>query len=264
MKQESSSEFHCFYDCESNFPSTQIYDVLPQSASELAITLPIGTVCDKCNSYFGRKLENHFCHNHPGVTFKTFGVKRTGNSKIPKTFLQHGEMTGTDLPNYQRQISIPLPDLKMERVEGKGLFFKSYLLPKPFQSRIISRVLAKMALETLTLCIEAPSYFSSDGVREYKKYIRQGQGKYIPFCYSFHEVPFTQRTPHFEITYNDFKILGGCANIYFPKVKYQIPIPPVSPKGYFIRTNEYIGYICDEDRTYEGTQVPIGLAYLNE
>jgi hypothetical protein len=45
-----------FCDCNSNDTKT-IEHIIPQSLGNVNITLPKGKVCNKCNNYFGRKIE---------------------------------------------------------------------------------------------------------------------------------------------------------------------------------------------------------------
>lgn len=55
--------------------------VIPEALGANKITLPRGAECDKCNHYFGRKLEP-MLYRYPGVAsrsnFGAFGVRRGG------------------------------------------------------------------------------------------------------------------------------------------------------------------------------------------
>lgn len=251
-------EFTCLYNCGSGAPSTQEYHILPYSASQIELVLPQGVVCDNCNRYFGNKLENYFCHYHPGVGLKSLYVARTRKGKPPKTFLENGEITAVDIPDEKtKRVSMQLSKFNMEMEPGKSIKLHSEIASKPFKSRLISRTLAKIALELIHGSAELPYDTSSEVYGAYKRYIRFGEGEYIWFTYRIHDVSRKQSLPSFHGFIEHQKISAGCVYINFPGIQYQIPVPPIPPIDKFTISDDYRGVICAEDREYEAYRLPV-------
>lgn len=261
---EDKTEFHCLYNCGMNSPSTEKYHILPFSASEMEIVLPTGMVCDKCNRYFGRELENYFCHHHPGVALKPFGVKLTTQGIPPKAFLENGQVTVIDLPDENsRRISTPLVDLNMTLDSRKKMEIRGHIVSKSFKSRLVSRTLAKIALELVHGCDEFTFKTNTSEFDRYKKYIRFGQGDFVCFAFCVHGVSIKQSRPWVKVMEESGCIRSGVVNISLPGILYQIPIPPISPIGKFVPSVDSKWVICDEDRLYEAYNVPVEVTFSN-
>ena len=258
------TENKCLYNCGSTVESnSDEYHVYPYSASEIEIKLPSGIVCDKCNSYFGRELENDFCHLHPGVAHKVLAVKETRKGKPPTQFLTHGRVKAIDQGDGIRNISYPPKDIQIEIDEGKKFSIKSYFESMPFHSRIISRTLAKMALE-LQLLSDYKLLDPYDPIFDsYKQYIRFDRGDYIWFAYLAEGIPSIQSNPRiWEARVSDEDIFRG-VYIHFPGVIYSIPLPPVPPPCSSAMFNGREMFICDEDREYPGRVNELALVFTN-
>lgn len=246
---------NCLYECGSDSPSTDVYDVLPFSATAIRLCLPKGVVCDKCNHYFGNKLENHFCHNHPGVIHKVFRVNSTSNHRAPKVSLDDGEVLRTKTTEGTFNVHIPIKEIALDHISGQSMAISSSVNTTPFKSRIISRTLAKIAFECQYIArIESP-ILSTINYDAYKKYIRNNTGKYIPFAYE--SLPNQkQMLPSFTIREADGIVTSGCAHISFPGILYHIPLPPINAEGRFVFDESSNGVVCAEEREYSNS-VPI-------
>lgn len=131
--------------------------ILPESLGNTTQTLPPGVVCDQCNNYFARKVEQPFLESG-AVAMLRFN-QRVPNKRglVP---LQHGIL----LPEYPAEIRLPphgasetdsfgIVSLSLEGAKhlldsknGKLVFPAEGGLPK---ASVVSRFVAKVALESM-------------------------------------------------------------------------------------------------------------------
>jgi len=255
--------FQCFYNCGNESPSTQEYHIYPYSASEIELVLPKGIICDKCNKYFA-KLEQHFCDRHPGATIKPIGVKETRRKKPPRTEVCNGSVTAQNLPEKNtRRITFPFAKYSASIDPGKSITLNGVVKQLPFNSRKISRLLSKMALELLIGQPNLPYQIPENELVWYKRYIRFDEGPYIWFAFNTHGVSSKQKLPVFNAKAIDKDIYGVNLHLSFPGVVYQIPLPPIPSIDTLTIPEGYSGYLCSEDKLYPGHEVPVKIEMRN-
>ena len=218
----------CLYQCGSDATSTQIYHVLPESASNIKVTLPKGVVCDKCNAYFA-ELENYFVRHHPGNVHRLLRLKQTKKGKTPKLELDHGIATSEKQEDSIR-VSIPLTEITFTALENGDMQMQGESLLRSYDSEKISRVLAKIAIESLYLASSkigiCPSHQLFADLRDYARRGR-GKQKFVWFCFKsdhYAEIPPTIA----PLDAPDGTRLGLVCLITFPGIRYVFPYPPLA------------------------------------
>lgn len=176
----------------SNFKS--IEHIIPQSLGNTTLILPKGVVCDKCNNYFSRKVEQPFfdlqdiknLRFHEGIPNK--------RGRVPSIdIIMNGEKvnvrrfsTGTAFPENNEIIRlskhIPSGDFIPPKFNFSG---------KLANSMVVSRFIAKIAFESFALKL-----INEDGWLEYliddhsfdaiRDYVRLGSKQIWP--YSIREI----------------------------------------------------------------------------
>lgn len=129
---------------------------MPESIGSKKRVLPRGVVCDKCNNYFARKVEQPVL-NHPSMrNIRAWHQVPSKKGRIPSL---HGYIGGTDIAVGFSRGQDGKMEIEPERLSDKGhvsaefkaglpngfLFSIDMNLPK----REMSRFLCKMALETV-------------------------------------------------------------------------------------------------------------------
>lgn len=216
----------CLYNCNSGADSTQEYHVLPESAANVSLTLPTGIVCDKCNCYFA-KLENYFIQRHPGSAQRLMRLEKTKKGKHPKFQSKAGEVTRT-ITNGQLSVQMNVSDIQFENLDNGDLIIKTKTACEQFDATKISRVLGKIALETLWLVYGkgkvAPLAETYTGLRDY---VRFGRGKLNFLSFSYRVGDYPDRLPGIGPLQNeDGKPLGHGCMIFLPGIWYFVALPP--------------------------------------
>jgi hypothetical protein len=219
----------CLYRCGSKWVSTQEYHVLPASASNVAQILPTGVVCNACNAYFA-KLEQYFVHYHPGAGTRMTSLKRTKKGRQPKFKTLAGEST-RKLGEKEFTVTIPMNDIAVDLKDDGSIVIKLYSKTLPYDSVKISRVLGKIAMETvwdqrpdqgINLDPYSPEY---DGLRRYVRF-RKGKPRYIWFAYR-ETSEMEQPAAIGRIVDEQGTDISGLCLIRFPGIEYVFPLPPV-------------------------------------
>ncbi len=211
----------CLYRCESGAGSTQEYHLYPKSAGPLEVKLRKGLVCDRCNQYFGRKLEKYFVERHPGTRFRLGMNYRTHKGKRPvlvgcedRRVEVRAESSG-DLVTEAQSHSISY------REEGEKLVFTCATRLPGYEPRKVSRVLAKMAFETLSVNGELPDHLSVSLCR-LREYARRNKGSYIPFTYVIGQK--IEQIPPGLVEIKTSGVTSHYVALTFPCIQYLLPI----------------------------------------
>ena len=217
--------FTCLYKCGSSAPSTQKYHVYPASASTMDLILPTGVVCDKCNSYFS-KLEKYFTERHPGASTRLLAVEKTRKGKAPVLFTRTGTAFRKDRDGKQN-FTFPLDDLQIRIKQDGNIDIVGETKLSPFDATMISRVLAKIALESLWWLMSEINPFSEqfDPLRTYARF-GKGCQSFIWFAYRLnqqHQLP-----PHLvPVTDREGQCIGKFSLIFFPGIQYLLSLLPI-------------------------------------
>ena len=175
--------------------SKSVEHIIPESLGNKNIVLPKGVVCDKCNNYIGRKIEEPFL-NDPyimEIRFKSRILNKKKKSPIIKGFhLQSSKQIGISFDVYDHSLNIcAIKENEEERwlnslsnMDSGTLIMPINLKPDPYK---MSRFLAKVAIEALAeKVLEVPGGIDEcidkkelDGLRAY---IRKGSSNIWPYA----------------------------------------------------------------------------------
>jgi hypothetical protein len=144
----------CIFCKEDSKDSKSVEHIIPESLGSYKVVLPAGIVCDKCNNYFARKVENPLLSNESFRNVRAWYQVPTKKGKYPSV---KGEIAGTDV-----NINIKLDkekklELNPEKLSEKEmvdnfdinvnpLIFKIDINPP---KELMARFMAKMGLEYL-------------------------------------------------------------------------------------------------------------------
>jgi hypothetical protein len=143
----------CLFCKADSTASRSVEHIIPESLGNTTQTLPPGVVCDACNNYFAREVEKPFMDS-PSVVLLRFhqeviskrgrvppiaGVMSPG---VPVTLRRH--------PKSEIGMSADVPTESFDLIAraGKGELILPMEAPPP-EARVVSRFLAKVALEAL-------------------------------------------------------------------------------------------------------------------
>lgn len=137
---------------------TRVEHPIPESLGNDDLTLPLGVVCDRCNQYFGAKVESSVLARPP------FGVERVGQAILTKKG-KHPKYDEKGLSllstGFWDQVLVIVPDIsdrtKAERLlSSPGIFYPEAVAPG--HTELLVRFLLKVGLELASL---------ADGVNPY-------------------------------------------------------------------------------------------------
>lgn len=147
----------CLFCKEDSSDTKSIEHIIPESLGNKTLTLPKGYVCDKCNNYFARKVEKPFMEL-PAIKYLRFQqLVPNKRNRIPEV---DGFYNGNDRVTLGAELK---DDGYFNYVNVSDKVFKDILNNKKGciifpaitddtemkNNRIVSRLLAKMALESL-------------------------------------------------------------------------------------------------------------------
>lgn len=152
----------CIFCKKDSSTSRSVEHIMPESIGNKKRILRAGIVCDTCNNYFARKVEEPVLSHHSMRNLKALYQIPNKRGKYPSL---QGEIGGTDIAvglrrDREGQLQIEAENgkdrdhLKAELEIGiqNGIFFKIETDPP---KREMSRFLCKMALETIAeFCYE--------------------------------------------------------------------------------------------------------------
>jgi hypothetical protein len=132
--------------CQGNGPFSTREHILPESlGGDDGFTMKRRTVCDKCQNYFGAKIEAVSLNNYPFSHWRTFGGIRTKKGKIPFFDFFEGTLFGPDNSGTMSVAFHPLFHTAL--LEGRKTQMR--LLAEPHDTTIVCRFLLKMAIELM-------------------------------------------------------------------------------------------------------------------
>jgi hypothetical protein len=176
------------------------------------------------NQNFGNKLENDFVHTHPLTSGRLNSRTLTRKGKTPKLILKNGrEVTRKDFDGKHEFIIPVEPDIQWKEKDNGDLVITSHYQPPDFNSRLISRLLCKMALETLVSNHRSLHPFDKclDPMR---KYIRFGPSNDINFvCFAWKKMKHNGGLPKL-CKIKDKNVWW--VELHFPNGAYLVPIFP--------------------------------------
>ncbi|MBN1942754.1 MAG: hypothetical protein JW849_05610 [Phycisphaerae bacterium] len=222
--------FQCLYKCGSGAPSTQEYHIYPLSASILDIRLEKGIVCNDCNKYFGNNLENDFVHTHPLTSGRLNSKTKTRKGNTPKLFLKNGRIFTREDYADKCIFNIPVePNIQREEKNNGDLVFASYYQPQKYNALTISRVLCKMAIESL-FCF--PRIFNpfDEQFEPIRKYARFGPSKEINFIwFAWRKVDHDGGMPKLLNFNNQTQNkIAWVVQLNLPRGTYVVPLIPIN------------------------------------
>jgi len=188
----------CLFCKQDSSNSKSVEHIIPESLGNTTSILSKGIVCDKCNNYFSRKIEQPFLES---VDIKTLRFReaipnKRGrippvngilNGKIPVKI--HNPISGIPIFAHEKDMVIAIEsdntDIRKIMPHGKIITpaFTDEMIPQ--NTTIISRFIAKVALESLAqkLC-EHPNgidYLIDESAYDpIRNYVRLGSGKTWP------------------------------------------------------------------------------------
>lgn len=147
----------CIFCKGDSSSSVSVEHIIPESLGNSKHVLPCGIVCDKCNNYFALKIEKpvldseYFTH----ARFANYLPNKKGRiPSIENVFSPKGIQLGLSRDVSGMTHVYPVDDkdgndfLEYVLTHGRGHLIIPQ--PKPVDAYMISRFLAKMALEILT------------------------------------------------------------------------------------------------------------------
>lgn len=192
----------CIFCAEDSTDSRSVEHIMPESIGSKKRLLPRGIVCDKCNNYFARKVEQPIL-NHPwmrniraweqipnkkgsyqSIVGNIAGTNVSVNMRLsPNGKIQLDTENIKDQPNLQKVIA--------DNFEQPLFFTIEDDLPK----REMSRFLCKMAYEA---CAELINHSPKGTDHLCKEPFFENIRRYVRFGDNFKEWPFSQRRifPH--------------------------------------------------------------------
>jgi HNH endonuclease len=151
----------CIFCKQPSHTSTSVEHIVPHSLGNRLAILPRGVVCDRCNNYFSRKIEQPLLADRSFRNLRAWYQIPNKRGRAPSL---HGFLAGTEV-----EIGLRLKegrvDIQTER-KGQADEFLNYLRDDEWAQRpsallfertmdppktLMSRLLAKMALESLSL-----------------------------------------------------------------------------------------------------------------
>lgn len=149
----------CLFCKQSSKLSKSVEHIIPESIGSKRLVLPVGVVCDKCNNYFARKIENPVLSHQSMRNIRAFYQVPNKKGKSPSL---KGHIAGTDIGinlrlDEQGNINIQ-PEKESNRscleehckdtIKGQD-FAYLFIIDIDPPKREMSRFLTKMALESL-------------------------------------------------------------------------------------------------------------------
>ena len=156
-----------------------------------------------------------------------FGVKTTRKGKPPILTHQTGTVTKEN-GDGESTVNIPLAELRHEFQENGDIHFVGTFDRKPFDATIVSRVLHKIAFETLTAYADDEPEFSPwnprfDPLREYVR--RPKVGEFRPFIWKTGQIQQDLPTVFPVPPTGQGKLLAHLCEMTFPGIAYIVAYP---------------------------------------
>lgn len=167
--------------CRSDGPFTTVEHVIPESLGNDDLVLE-GHVCDKCQTYFGAKLERYVLEKSPvgfwrvflGTTTKKGNRPRVDMSQprksglLPATHKHHDDLAFQSHADESVEITKISPEILREIREGTRTEFRVVFTPHMLY--MLGRFLCKVGIELLCVADPADARTSRfDAARHYAR-----------------------------------------------------------------------------------------------
>jgi hypothetical protein len=165
----------CIY-CQAQTTGKEgIPHVIPEALSPNDITLPRGAECDKCNQYFGRKLEP-MLYRYPGVAFalQFWGIHGKKGLRKRLSTIERTDEGKTKASGHSLKIETDK--------EGRRTIYLDLPTDPAFDMLEFRRALYRIALSTVAL-LQGAAYALEPRFDEARRYIRNPKtGEAWPFA----------------------------------------------------------------------------------
>jgi hypothetical protein len=169
--------------------SKSVEHVVPESLWNTRHILPKGIVCDSCNNYFAREVEKPFLDSRAISQLRFTQVIPNKRGRIPQTeamLLPGFPVLAHRQASAPYTISLDVPPEAFEQIANRST--GTLILPTnaaPPKDRVVSRFLAKMAIEAMALRLlkhlEGLSYLIDESQLDpIRNYARRGQPQEWP------------------------------------------------------------------------------------
>lgn len=179
----------CLFCKNNSIESKSVEHTIPQTLGNTKLVLPAGFVCDQCNNYFSRKIEQPFFDMKEIKRLRFYEKVSNKNGKIPTidTFLNGKKISieriqqKGDFPSCLEFVSVD------GNIEEGVIFAPAYDDGELLKlSRTISRFIAKIAFEALALkIIDDPDWIdyllNNKELDNMRNYVRFNVGEIWPY-----------------------------------------------------------------------------------
>jgi hypothetical protein len=144
----------CLFCKNSSDTSRSVEHVLPESVGNTRHVLPRGVVCDTCNNYFARKVEDPFVNSAAVRSLRASqGIPNKKNRLIGQPAIALGRFPVTIYRPHNAMgiIDVPSADGIRALLSAKSGTLIVAAEHEPPSDHVVSRFLAKVALEALAL-----------------------------------------------------------------------------------------------------------------
>ncbi|MEG5037227.1 HNH endonuclease [Microcoleus sp. AT3-D2] len=163
----------CIFCKSDSSKSKSVEHIIPESLGNTTKVLPKGIVCDTCNNYFARKVEQPFLEAPALKALRFHQVVPNKRQRVPPLAGIFSSEFSVTAYRYSETPLLGLVDMPPEAIKvlfeknGGEIIFSGHDEPPP--DRIVSRFLAKVALELMGLgileaCKEIDDLNASDGI----------------------------------------------------------------------------------------------------
>jgi HNH endonuclease len=220
---------HSCIFCESNGPFLTREHILPESlGGDDSFVMKRCAVCDKCQNYFGAKIEAVSLNNFSFSHWRTFGGIRTKKGKVPFFDFFEGTLFGPDTSGTMSVAFHPF----FHRAVLEGRKTQLRLLAEPHDRTTVCRFLLKMAIELMHEDHVADVYHSQ--FRPARRFARVcSPGSQWWFMLADHDGDGLCRLEVADIGQQDFVFLisNGYTTLIVPMTENIIPGGDLNPDG---------------------------------
>lgn len=154
----------CLFCKQDSSDSKSVEHVIPESLGNKTYILPKGVVCDKCNNYFSRKIEDPFLNSTEIRALRFYeGIPNKKRNVPPVDGILSGKIPVKiynpfpDEPMFTHEkgsfIPIEVKEADIPKIPSSGWVFTPAFTNDmiPHNTTVISRFIAKIALESIAL-----------------------------------------------------------------------------------------------------------------
>ena len=194
----------CIYCRAKTTGNEGVPHVIPEALSPNNIVLPRGAECDKCNHYFGRKLEP-MLYRYAGIALalQLWGIRGKKG--------RHRKQLGNVVRTAAGDIKFGGDLLRIETDKfGRRTIYLDLPADPDFDMQEFRRALYRIALSTVAL-LESEEYALEPKFDEARRYIRSPkQGEAWPFAQGHIPLPSMPRSAELRYTEKGRREVGGC------------------------------------------------------